>query len=91
MQSEILVALIAAIASLVVAIATAVLNYVTKRRSDTRLQTLEHHSSVELARLNDRLTESRAERDAYRDYIYDAKKKLYTELQPLLFQQGRVI
>jgi hypothetical protein len=90
MRPEVLTALIAAIASLVVAIAAAVLNYVTKRRSDERLQTLERESSVELARLNDRLTESRAERDAHRDYIYEARKQLYTELQPLLFQQAEL-
>jgi hypothetical protein len=74
MRPEVLTALIAAIASLVVAITAAVLNYVTRRRSDERLQTLERESSVELARLNDRLTESRAERDAHRDYIYEARK-----------------
>jgi hypothetical protein len=39
-----------------------------------------------LKRSNDRLGEQLKEREAQRDYRYDAKKRLYAEFQPLLFQ-----
>jgi hypothetical protein len=74
-SAQVHVALIAAGGSLLVALAGAGFSYVTKRRSD-----------VELARLQDALDEARAERDAQRDYTYEARKRLYAELQPLLFQ-----
>jgi hypothetical protein len=32
------------------------------------------------------LAEAQAERDAQRDYTYEARKRLYSEIQPLLFQ-----
>jgi hypothetical protein len=41
---------------------------------------------VQLEQLRAELGESQAERQAQRDYRYDAVKRLYTDLQPLLFQ-----
>jgi hypothetical protein len=40
----------------------------------------------ELATLNARLAEERAARDARRDYEFEARKRLYAECEPLLFQ-----
>jgi len=71
MSPEIVTALIVAVASLAVSVVSAVVSY----RSQGRLALLE-----------DELVEARAERDAQRDYVYDARKRLYAEFQPLLFQ-----
>jgi hypothetical protein len=75
MSSEVVIALIAAFASVVVSVITAVLTYLTKRRTD-----------ADLAQLNHSFTLARSERDAQRDYEYEARKRLYAELQPLMFQ-----
>jgi hypothetical protein len=67
----VITALIAAGVSLVISAWTAIWNH----RSEQRLKLLE-----------DSLAEARAERDARRDYVYEARKRLYEEFQPLLFQ-----
>jgi hypothetical protein len=64
-------AFIAAAASLIVAL----ISYSGKRKSDR-----------ELAQLNAELIETQERRKAQRDYEYEARKRLYSELQPLLFQ-----
>jgi hypothetical protein len=66
---------IAAAASLTGALITAILGQRIKKRNDERLE-----------KLKDELIEARSEREAQRDYRYDAVKRLYTDLQPLLFQ-----
>ncbi len=66
-DTSIVVALIGAGVSLVVAIVAQVGN----RRTSTRLQ---------------RLEEERAERSARRDYEYEARKRLYEECEPFVFQ-----
>lgn len=43
-------------------------------------------SSRDLEALKDRLESSREDRSARRDYEYEARKRLYTEIEPLLFQ-----
>jgi hypothetical protein len=65
------VALVTAIGSLGVA----VLNNYTGRRREQALESLRQKLSGEQAQLNATL-----------DYKYEALKRLYTELQPLLFQ-----
>jgi hypothetical protein len=75
MSEEVLVALIAALASLVVSIATAIVGYFTRAKSE-----------LDLARLENRFIESRSEKAARREYEYEARKRLYAEFQPLLFQ-----
>jgi hypothetical protein len=52
-------------------LATAILAQVSSRRTSARVAKLE---------------EERAERDARRDYEYEARKRLYEECEPLLFQ-----
>ncbi len=73
--TAVLTSLIAAGASLIVALGTAIAGTRFKRRSD-----------AQLAELTAALTEAQHERDAQRDYQYEARKRLYADLQPLLFQ-----
>jgi hypothetical protein len=74
-DAGIVTAVVTAAASLVVSVLTAILAYGTRIRGDARI-----------AQMQSRLTEERESRNAKRDYEYDARKRLYTELQPLLFQ-----
>jgi hypothetical protein len=71
MAGQTLAALIAAGASLLVA--------VFSTRTSLRTQ-------KNLAHLNNQLQEQHAERNARRDYEYEAKKRLYTECEPILFE-----
>jgi hypothetical protein len=74
-STALVTSVIAASASLCGALITAVLAQRIRRRNDEQLE-----------RLKAELGEAKAERDATRDYRYDAIKRLYTDLQPLLFQ-----
>lgn len=70
-QSDVPAAVITAVGALVVAIASAIYSAVTAHR-----QVL----------LKNRLDEESKAKDARRDYEYDARKRLYRECEPLLFQ-----
>lgn len=74
MSGQTLIALIKAVASLVVSVVTAAVSSGFRRRSET-----------ELAKLENQLAEQ-SERAARRAYVYDARKRLSTEFQPVLFQ-----
>lgn len=74
-RTAVTVAIIAAIASVAGALITGVLAQRARRRNDEQLELLRA-----------KLQEAQKERDAQRDYRYEATKRLYTELQPLLFQ-----
>jgi hypothetical protein len=74
-SAAVIASVIAAVASVCGALITAVLGTRIKARNDERLKVFEA-----------KLTDAQAERDAARDYRYDAIKRLYTDLQPLLFQ-----
>jgi hypothetical protein len=71
------------------ALAVAVLGWLGSRSNQAKL--LEHQSELQryqrdLKRLEAELAEKKAERDARRDYEYEARKRLYHECSPLLFQ-----
>src|SRR5262249_28588645 len=68
---KILVALISAVASLIVALIT----YFATRSNQRDVEELKA-----------KLSETKAERDALRDYEYEARKRLYHECGPLMFQ-----
>jgi len=68
-------AIVIAVISLVASVLTAVVAGIVKVRSDDRI-----------TRLTKRLDEEGRERDARRDYEYEAKKRLYEQCEPLLFQ-----
>ena len=74
-SAAVITSVIAAVASVGAALVSAVLGQRIKRRNDEHLE-----------QLKAQLSESQAERNAQRDYRYDAIKRLYTDLQPLLFQ-----
>ncbi len=71
MNIEVIVALITAGASLVVA----VFGLISGRKNERDLEAL-----------RTKLAESQAEKNARRDYEYEARKRLYHEFEPLLFQ-----
>lgn len=71
MTTQIWIPSIAAAASLLVALVSALIARRTQHR---------------MTELTSRLEEQRAERNARRDYEYEAKKRLYTECEPVLFE-----
>ena len=75
MSTDVVISVVAAATSLLAAVLSAILAYTTKVRADSRL-----------AELQSRLSEDRESRNAQRDYEYEARKRLYSELQPVLFQ-----
>ena len=75
LSTEVVVALIAALASVVISVASAVLAYLSRVRSETHIAEVQHT-----------LDELTSERNARRDYEYEARKRLYVELQPVFFQ-----
>jgi hypothetical protein len=75
LSTEVVVALIAALASVVVSVASAVLAYLSRVHSEPRIAQLQHT-----------LAELTSERNARRDYEYEARKRLYLELEPVFFQ-----
>jgi hypothetical protein len=68
-------AIVVAVISLVASVVAAIVAGMVKLRSDDRI-----------TRLSKRLDEEGRERDARRDYEYEAKKRLYEQCEPLLFQ-----
>lgn len=70
MQPPVLAAIVTAISAVLVAALTAVLGYWTKRGTDKRLKSLEKQQREDDARLS---------------YEYEARKRVYSELGPLLF------
>ncbi len=82
MPAEVWAAIIAAVASLIGALYSA-----TKAKAAQRdLAELDDRFQRQRAELDSRLQEQRAERDARRDYEYEAKKRLYTQCEPVIFQ-----
>jgi hypothetical protein len=78
MEKEVVGAIVAASASIVVAVFSAGFSLLTARRAA--------QVGIDLERFKKKLDEQAAERDARRDYEYDARKRLYSEVEPLLFQ-----
>jgi hypothetical protein len=69
--TDIIIAIITSAISLVTAAVTAIF----VRKNETRLKHLENKLAIE-----------RAEQDARRDYECHARKRLYQECEPILFQ-----
>jgi hypothetical protein len=85
MSGEIVAALISALGS-AVAISLTIRNSRRQREHEVQLRKRqeEFEQSLELAK--SRRTEVQEEEKARRDYEYEARKRLYSEVQPLLFQ-----
>jgi len=88
-DTKIVVATIAAGASVAAALLSAFISWITARSSRIAAKQLEEQKarlSKELAAENANLAQIAAERNARRDYEYDARKRLYEVIEPLLFQ-----
>lgn len=82
MTAAVLPALIAALASLIVAVISVVVTTRTTRRVAQLTAEVERQKLY----LASELAEQKAVRDARRDYEYEAKKRLYAQCEPLIFQ-----
>jgi hypothetical protein len=76
---------IAFLAAVVTAVFSVYVQHQTARENENRDEKLAK-TSESLEELKDRLTREAAEESARRDYEYEARKRLYTQIQPLLFQ-----
>jgi hypothetical protein len=83
---SIIVALTAAITSLIVA----VVNHFSTKKNTHDLETFKTKLTADLTKELDSfradIAEKQAEKNARRDYLYEARKRLYQEYEPLLFQ-----
>ncbi len=84
MDDKLMAALIGGGISLVVTAAGLIFNPITQRQ----LQAFKQRQDAELSALKSRLDDALAERKAQRDYEYEARKKLYTQVEPLMLQLG---
>lgn len=82
---KITVALIGVIGAVVAAIVALVNSFITRQTSLANQRNLERHQH-ELETLKATLQDQKAEKDARRDYEYQARKRLYQQCEPLLFQ-----
>jgi hypothetical protein len=88
-DKTIVVGIIAAGASIIAALTAASFSLVTARAGRRATEELEKQKaswSAQLASQSALLADISAERNARRDYEYDARKRLYSEIEPLLFQ-----
>jgi hypothetical protein len=81
-QAAVLAAIVTSSASIVVAVTSASLAYVSQRRN----QREKARQDAELETLKNELANLNAERNARRSYEYDARKRLYAVTEPLLSQ-----
>src|SRR5438552_88350 len=83
---SIIVALTAAITSLIVA----VVNHFSTKKNTHDLETFKAKLTTDLTKELDSfradIVDKQAEKNARRDYLYEARKRLYQEYEPLLFQ-----
>ncbi len=83
---SIVVALIAAITS----IAVAFINHFSRKKNNRDFETFKTKLTADLTKELDSfradIAEKQAEKNARRDYLYEARKRLYQEYEPLLFQ-----
>jgi len=82
---KITVAWIGIIGSVLAALVAFVNSLVTRQTSLATQRGLERHQR-ELETLKATLQEQKADKDARRDYEYEARKRLYRQCEPLLFQ-----
>lgn len=69
-----------------VTIIVAVITQRSAKKTQQELKQLELGNSRELAELSATLGKRKSEEDARRDYDYEARKRLYQECEPLIFQ-----
>jgi hypothetical protein len=89
MSTPTTVAVVAGTFSLVTSLVTLALQQRDRRRAERRADApaeREELNRQHMVRLQAEIEASGRERDAQRDYEYDARKRLYEEIQPLFFQ-----
>lgn len=89
MDPEIIAAYIAAVVAVGCAIFTAITTRASERKArlhEARLEEFKAQLEKDVKRVEAQLGDQNAEKDARRDYEYDARKRLYTEVEPILFQ-----
>lgn len=82
---KITIAWIGIIGSVLAAIAALVSSFITRQTSRANQRDLEQHQR-QLEALKANFEEQKGERNARRDYEYEARKRLYQHYEPLLFQ-----
>ncbi len=81
-KAQVIAALIAGLFSLIIA----VWNYFAGRKSQREIEKTKYEFTREVEMLKTDLAERKSENDARRSYEFDARKRLYEEYEPLLFQ-----
>lgn len=89
MELKLIVAYIAGGASLISVLINVLLARSSERsrqKHDREMNDLQGKQETRLKLLEAQLTDVHSERDARRDYEYEARKRLYAEVEPVLFQ-----
>jgi biopolymer transport protein ExbB/TolQ len=68
----------------------AIVSVLATARTNRRVARLTEELEEQKLRLASELEEQRAVRDARRDYEYEARKRLYAECEPLLFEAAEL-
>jgi hypothetical protein len=82
METAVVVALVAATASLVVAIS----NWFATRTNQRELERIKLDSSIQLEKFKSAVQSRKTLEDARLDYQFEARKRLYNQVEPLIFQ-----
>ncbi|MFB9267028.1 hypothetical protein ACFFWD_28365 [Bradyrhizobium erythrophlei] len=82
---KVLAAIAGAIATVVAALTTGILSVFIKRRADQSIETLRGEQSRLLEELKSKYSHENRLKEARLDYEYEARKRLYDEVEPILF------
>jgi len=77
--------LVAALSAFISVIAT-VINYLGNRKAQLENERFKLGAAKEIEKIKEDIAERKSEKDARRDYEYEARKRLYQQCEPLLFQ-----
>lgn len=89
MDPEVISAYIAAAVAVGCAILTTITTRASERKArqhEVRIEEFKARLEGDVRYIEAQLADKNAERDARRDYEYEARKRLYTEVEPILFQ-----
>lgn len=77
--------LVAALSTFISVIVT-LINYLGSRKAQLENERFKLGAATEIEKIKEDIAERKSEKDARRDYEYEARKRLYQECEPLLFQ-----
>jgi len=78
-------AIIVAIISFTTSVIVAILTHIFNSRHNKEMEGIRTKYGKELEEFKSRLEAEKDERTAFRDYQYEARKRLYQEFEPVLF------